>query len=309
MSDAIELRAVEFSYGERLALAGVDLTVHDGECFALLGPNGSGKSTLFRLLTTMAPVQRGEVRVAGCDCRDEPAAVRQRIGVVFQSPSLDPQLTVAENLHCQGALYGLYGAALADRISAVLSDFGLSDRRHERSKTLSGGLKRRVELAKSVLHRPEVLLLDEPSTGLDPGARLDLWQVLMQLRGQGTTILLTTHLLEEAEKADRLAILNHGRVIACDSAPQLRGELGPEVLTVHADDPVEALAVGNALGLEGKIAGQAVWLRGDGLLDAIPEYARRLGDRAHSLTIAQPSLEDVFLARTGSRFFTGEGAR
>jgi ABC-2 type transport system ATP-binding protein len=303
------LHQVVFRYGERQALAGVDLSVAAGECFALLGPNGSGKSTLFRLLTTMSAVQEGRLRVAGFDCRDEPAKVRQRIGVVFQSPSLDPQLTVGENLHCHGVLYGLSGESLNRRAAEVLEEFGIADRTHDRCKTLSGGLKRRVELAKSVLHEPPVLLLDEPSTGLDPAARLELWQVLTKLKDRGTTILLTTHLLEEAERADRLAILHLGRVIACGPATQLRAELGPSVLTVQAEDPARALSIGESLGLNGRVAGQVVWLRGDGLIEAVPEVARQLGSAAQSLTIAQPSLEDVFLARTGSRFYSSEVVR
>jgi len=178
----------------------------------MLGPNGGGKTTLFRILATLLPVQSGHAALMGLDLSSEPQAVRRLIGVTFQSPSVDGKLTVAENLRTQAHMYGLSGSLAASRIDELLGKLGLGDRRHDRVDSLSGGLKRRVEVAKCLLHRPRVLLLDEPSTGLDPGARHDLWEYLSRLRrDEGTTVLVTTHLMEEAERCDRLGILDRGR--------------------------------------------------------------------------------------------------
>ena len=174
-SAAISVSRLVHRYGERLALAGLDLEIERGEIFALLGPNGGGKTTLFRLLSTLIPIQQGAVEVLGYDAARQTREVRERMGVVFQAPSLDKKLTVAENLRHQGHLYGMSGAPLQRRADEMLARLGLAERRGERVETLSGGMRRRVELAKGMLHAPELLLLDEPSTGLDPGARSDLW--------------------------------------------------------------------------------------------------------------------------------------
>ena len=193
----------------RQAIDNLELTIEPGEIFAFLGPNGGGKTTLFRLLSTLIPLQQGRVEILGFDLgRASGRQSAQRIGVVFQAPSLDKKLTVAENIRHQGHLYGLSGRELESRQDEMLGRLGLADRRSERIETLSGGLRRRVELAKGMLHRPRLLLLDEPSTGLDPGARSDLWNYLREVRdADGVTVVLTTHLLEEADRADRIAIL------------------------------------------------------------------------------------------------------
>jgi len=188
-------------YGSRLALSNVNFEVKAGEIFGLLGPNGGGKSTLFRILSTMMVPTDGRAEVAGHDVAREPAAVRRSIGVVFQTQSLDKALTVEENLRAQGHLHGLSGAPLRGRMQQVMERLGLADRRNDIVETLSGGLKRRVEIAKGLLHRPVVLLMDEASTGLDPGARRELWQYVEELRSrEGVTILLTTHILDEADR-------------------------------------------------------------------------------------------------------------
>ena len=179
---AIAARHVFYRYGERLAVDDLSLEVAEGEVFAFLGPNGSGKTTLFRLLSTLIPLQQGEISILGHDLRRETTAVRRQLGVVFQSPSLDKKLTVAENLRHQGRLYGLSTSELASRRDELLAAVGLTERANDLVETLSGGMRRRVELAKSMLHRPRLLLLDEPSTGLDPGARSDLWKYLRQVR-------------------------------------------------------------------------------------------------------------------------------
>ena len=224
-------------YGSRLALSNVNFEVKAGEIFGLLGPNGGGKSTLFRILSTMMAPTGGRAEVAGHDVARDPAAVRRAIGVVFQTQSLDKALTVAENLRAQGHLYGLSGPKLRDRIAQVMERLGLADRRNDIVETLSGGLKRRVEIAKGLLHRPVVLLMDEASTGLDPGARRELWQYVEELRSrEGVTILLTTHILDEADRCDRLALLHQGRVVAEGTPAHLRSRIGGDVVVLSAAD-------------------------------------------------------------------------
>jgi ABC-2 type transport system ATP-binding protein len=269
----------------------------------LLGPNGSGKTTLFRLLSTLVPVQAGRIEVAGIDVAADPLAVRGRIGIVFQSPSLDKKLTVDENIACQAALYGLSGEAFRSRRDEVLRQMKLTDRRGDFCEKLSGGLKRRVELAKGMLHSPTVMLLDEPSTGLDPSARLDLWQSLRGMADEGITVVLTTHLLEEAEKADRLAIMFEGRLIADGTPDSLRSELGDGLITVHAQDldSIETI-LRDELGLETQRLSHQVRIRCEGAPAWVPRIADRLGDRVQSISVGRPGLEDVFIAKTGYHF-------
>lgn len=203
------------SFGDRRALDGISLEVRRGELFCLLGPNGGGKSTLFRILGTLSLPDSGSAVIAGHDVIADAPSVRARLGVVFQSPSLDGKLTILENLRCGGALYGLRGEELESRIRDAAAALNLSDRLDDLVETLSGGLQRRAEIAKCLLIRPEVLLLDEPSTGLDPGARLDLWAALEELRTKhGVTALCTTHLMEEAARADRVGIVSAGKLVA-----------------------------------------------------------------------------------------------
>src|ERR1700682_6042276 len=230
---AIQIVNLEHRYGARRALAGISLQIELGEIFVFLGPNGGGKTTLFRLLSTLVPGQAGDFPILGFDLRRQTQAIRERLGVVFQAPSLDKKLTVVENLMHQGHLYGLSGRVLEARQNEMLARLGLADRAGERAETLSGGLRRRVELAKGMLHRPRLLLLDEPSTGLDPGARSDLGNYLREVRSQaGVTIVLTTHLLDEAERADRIAILNAGELVAWGAPDELRSTVGGDSITI-----------------------------------------------------------------------------
>ncbi len=303
---ALETSRLVHRYGERTALAGLDLEVAAGEIFALLGPNGGGKTTLFRLLSTLIPIQSGSARLLGYDVARQTAEVQRRIGVVFQAPSLDKKLTVAENLHHQGHLYGLSGGELRQRADEMLDRLRLADRRRDLVETLSGGLRRRVELAKGLLHRPRLLLLDEPSTGLDPGARSDLWDYLQQIRrDDGVTVVLTTHLLEEADKADRLAILNAGSLVALDTPDRLRASVGGDTLTIETDRPEElAAAIGERFDVPAAVVDGSVRLeRPDGhqwvarLVEAFP-------GRLASIKLGKPTLEDVFIARTGHKFWS-----
>jgi ABC-2 type transport system ATP-binding protein len=298
-----DARGVHHQYGDHVALNGVDYVARAGEVSALLGPNGSGKTTLFRLLCTLLPLQRGQITIAGMDAARDPLAVRRQIGIVFQSPSLDKKLTVEENIACQGALYGITGTELKRRRDELLAEFQLADRRRDLCESLSGGLKRRVELAKGMLHRPALLLLDEPSTGLDPAARLGLWQSLTEMAARGTAVILTTHLLEEADKADRVAILAQGSVIAEGTPGQLRAEMGQGIITIVSNE-IEAVQrlLRDELGLDPQRMHHQLRLQSQQPAALVPKLAETLGDRAQSISIGRPSLEDVFIAKTGDLF-------
>lgn len=285
------------------ALQGIDLAVGRGEVVALLGPNGSGKTTLFRLLCTLLPLQQGVIRIGGCDVRTDPLGVRGRVGIVFQSPSLDGKLTVDENIAFQASLYGIDRATMTRRRDELLRRLGLSDRRAERCETLSGGLKRRAELAKGMLHRPPLLLLDEPSTGLDPTARQQLWEAVRGMADSGVAVVLTTHLLEEAEKSDRVVILANGRKIAEGPPAQLRRSLGGGFVTLTGENPSElARELSEELGLEAQSLRHQVRIHSDAPAALVPGLADRFGDRIETMTIGRPTLEDVFIAHTGHRF-------
>jgi ABC-2 type transport system ATP-binding protein len=230
---------ISHRYGSRVALSNVTFQVKQGEIFGLLGPNGGGKSTLFRILSTMMVPTEGTATVAGCDVVRQSAEVRRRIGVVFQTQSLDKALTVGENLRSQGHLHGLSGATLRDRMEAAMKRLAILDRRNEVVEKLSGGLKRRVEIAKALLHKPQVLIMDEASTGLDPGARRELSQYVHELRDtEGVTIVLTTHILDEAERCDRLVLLHQGKIVAQGTPADLRSRVGGgHVVVLEAVDP------------------------------------------------------------------------
>jgi ABC-2 type transport system ATP-binding protein len=309
---AVEAQGVEYSYrsrkrGVHKALAGLSFQVAPGEVFGFLGPNGGGKTTLFRILATLARPHAGSVRVFGADLAAS-SAVRRLLGVVFQNPSLDVHLTVRENLLHQGHLYGVRGRDLDTRISAALERFGLAERRDQRAMELSGGLRRRVEIAKSLLHGPRLLLLDEPSTGLDPGARRDLWTTLEGLRGEGVTVLLTTHFMEEGDRCDRLALIDRGALVAEGSPAALKEEIGGDVVTLTGSDP-EGLARDIAARfpeLTPAVRDGAVRLERDRGHELVARLIEALPGRVDAVTVARPTLEDVFLHRTGRRLYGGE---
>jgi ABC-2 type transport system ATP-binding protein len=304
---AVRVEGLAHRYGERQALAGVSFSVEPREIFGLLGPNGGGKTTLFRILSTLLPVQAGSVQALGLDVQANPAAVRSRIGVTFQSPSLDRKLTVQENLKHQGHLYGLSGRKLSGRIDRLLAQFGLTDRRSHKVESLSGGLQRRVEIAKGLLHDPQLLLLDEPSTGLDPGARHDLWQHLQQLRADaGVTVLVTTHLMEEAERCDRLAILDRGHVVALGSPDELRRSVGGDCITLQSPHPAElARKIGERFGITPQPLGGALRIERTRGHDLLRELMEAFPDDVTSAALGRPTLEDVFIQRTGHQFWEG----
>ena len=301
---AVAVRDLTHRYGERTALDRLTFDVAPGEIFGLLGPNGGGKSTLFRILATLLPVAPGRAAVHGFDVAARPDAVRGVLGVTFQSPALDAKLTVGENLRYAGQLYGLRGRTLRDRIAEVAGRLHVGDRLKDYAEELSGGLKRRVEIAKGLLHAPRVLLLDEPSTGLDPTARFDLWRFLAELReAEGVTVLVTTHLMEEAERCDRLGILDEGTLVALGTPDDLRAEVGGDVLTFAADEPREfAAELGRRFGVEPAVVDRAVRVEaGDGA-DLLRSVMAELGDSVRTVTLGRPTLEDVFTARTGRAF-------
>lgn len=303
MSEPLEIDRLRRAFGERVALDGVTFSVREGEIFGLLGPNGGGKTTTFRILSTLLRPSGGAASVCGRDVVADAAAVRQCLGVVFQSPSLDPQLTVAENLRYGGNLYGLRGSALEERLREMAEALRVADRLEERVKVLSGGLQRRVEIAKSLLPRPKLLLLDEPSTGLDPVARVDLWSILEQLRSRfGMTVVLTTHLMDEAERCDRVAILHHGKLLACDTPDALRATVGGDVLTLTGRD-ADALAekLQAAFGWSASVQEGVVRLETPRAHEQVARVVEAFPGEILSVTAGRPTLEDVFVHLTGER--------
>jgi len=289
-------------YGSRVALSNVSFEVKAGEIFGLLGPNGGGKSTLFRILSTMMAPTAGRAEVAGHDVAREAAAVRRSCGVVFQTHSLDKALTVAENLRSQGHLHGMSGAALRDRMEQVMTRLGLADRRNELVETLSGGLKRRVEIAKGLLHRPVVLLMDEASTGLDPGARRELWQYVEELRSrEGVTILLTTHILDEADRCDRLALLHRGQVVAEGTPADLRSRIGGDVVVLEAADAAGlAGQIETRFGLKASVMDSVLRIEISNGHRFITEVVEAFPGAIQSVGLHKPTLEDVFVHQTGA---------
>jgi ABC-2 type transport system ATP-binding protein len=282
-------------YGERLALDRVSFTVQRGELFGLLGPNGGGKTTLFRILTTLMKPTAGQVLMDGGPMD------RHRFGVVFQSPSLDKKLTVAENLRHHGHIYGLSGALLRQRMDELLTRFGLADRRNEFVEKLSGGLRRRVELAKGLLNKPALLLLDEPSTGLDPRARRELGDYLAELRAKdGVTVLLTTHIMEEADRCDRLAILDRGRLVALDKPAALKERVGGDVITVEPARLREAIE--KRFGVKASVVDNTVRIERPRGHEFVPALVEAFPGEINSVSVGKPTLEDVFIHLTGHRF-------
>ena len=306
---AIEIAALEHRYGSREALRGVELSIRTGEIFALLGPNGGGKTTLFKVLSTLAPVQRGQVTVLGHDLTRSRNAVRHRLGVVFQNPGLDPKLTVRENLVHHGHLHGLRGRDLHARAAGLLERFDVADRSGDLVETLSGGLARRTELARALLHRPELLLLDEPSTGLDPGARRDFFALLRELRDRDrVTVVLTTHHIEEADRADRVAVLDRGSIVALGTPDALKRNVGGDVVAVEAEDP-EALrrTVLERFGIEARVVSGTLRIERPRGHELVRDLVEAFGREIRSVSFGRPTLEDVFVHVTGREFAAGEG--
>jgi ABC-2 type transport system ATP-binding protein len=300
------------------ALDGLSLVAPRGTIFALAGPNGAGKSTTVKILTTLSRPDAGDARVAGVDVLRRPDRVRLRIGVVGQKTGATPEATGRENLAMQGEIYGLAGRALKQRIAELLERFQLRDAADRPTRTYSGGMRRRLDVALGLVHRPEVLFLDEPTTGLDPEARTDLWQEIERLAGsEQMTILLTTHYLEEADRlADQLAVVDRGRIVAQGAPEELKSELRGDAIQVELAEADGAARVEDALhaipGLSELFSDQRlVRARAEHGARAIPAVLAALereGLTVASVTVLRPSLDDVYLRHAG-RVYAGETAK
>jgi ABC-2 type transport system ATP-binding protein len=298
---AVDIRGVTYRYGTHVALRDVTLAVAPGTLYGVLGPNGSGKTTLFRILSTLMPPSEGTARVFGVDATQDPDAVRRRLGVVFQDAALDEALTVRENLRFQAALYDLHGADRRERIDALLDRLDVADRADDAVSDLSGGLRRRVDLARGLLHRPDLLLLDEPTTGLDPNARRAFWTAAGRLReAEGTTLLVATHLMDEAERCDRVGILSDGALVADDAPGALKAALGDETLWLETDDPTTLRTrIDAQFGVSTRVVGTMVQAAPSDPPAFLASLYDALGDRIRSATIRAPTLEDVFMVHAG----------
>jgi ABC-2 type transport system ATP-binding protein len=299
--DVITVRGLVKRYGPVEAVRGIDLDVHRGEIFGFLGPNGAGKSTTISILCTLVDKTAGSATVAGWDVARHPQEVRSRIGLVFQDPSLDNQLTARQNLYFHALAYGVPRHQRSERIRAALEMVGLEDRADVQVITYSGGMKRRLEIARGVLHHPEVLFLDEPTIGLDPQTRATVWDHLREIRAQtGTTIFMTTHYMEEAEWCDRIAVIDHGRIVALGTPDELKDQMGGDVVVVTTSDNQRAAEqITSRMG--------AAVTSDDGTLrvdvpngpEFVPQLVRALDVEVKTVTVRRPSLDDVFLKLTG----------
>ncbi|MGE5553490.1 MAG: ATP-binding cassette domain-containing protein [Betaproteobacteria bacterium] len=299
--DAIVVEGLRKEFGKLVAVRGVSLTVRSGEIFGFLGPNGAGKSTTIKMLCTLLKPSGGRARLAGYDILSQPDAVRRSIGLVFQDPSLDERLTAAENLYFHSILYGVPAADRKKRMEEVLRMVGLFDRRNDLVKTFSGGMKRRLEIARGLLHYPTVLFLDEPTVGLDPQTRAHIWGYLHQIRArEGMTIFLTTHYMDEAENCDRIAIMDHGELVATDTPAELKRLVGGDLITVRSEDDdrlaadlqttYRATPVQTPEGLRFEVE------NGE---EFIPHFVAAEHGRIKAISLRKPTLDDVFLKLTG----------
>ena len=316
MSVAIEARDLVKTYPPEVrALDGLSLSVQGGTIFALLGPNGAGKSTTVRILTTLSRPDTGSARVAGIDVLSDPTGVRRSIGVVGQKHGGDPEASARENLVLQGEFHGIRGAELRRRVAEALERFGLTDAADRQTKGFSGGMQRRLDVAMGLLHRPSVLFLDEPTTGLDPEARADMWQEIERLAGEDQmTILLSTHYLEEADRlASRLAIVDRGRIVVEGTPDELKKDPRGDTITVElagSDGAAAQLALERVEALvEVELDGRALRARANNAAGAIPAVLAALeshGVKAASVTLSRPSLDDVYLRHAGHAFHTSD---
>jgi ABC-2 type transport system ATP-binding protein len=302
VDSAVEVRGLTKRYGQLVAVDDVSFDVHRGEIFGFLGPNGAGKSTTIKMLCTLVDPSAGTATVAGHDVRREQGAVRRNIGLVFQDPTLDQYLTADQNLRMHAELYGVPRAALAGRMTQVLEMVGLADRRSALVSTYSGGMKRRLEIARGLLHAPHVLFLDEPTVGLDPQTRSSIWRYINDLRRrEDITIFLTTHYMDEAEYCDRIAIMDHGRIVVLDTPEALKAAVGEDRVQITTDDDDAALAaLEKQFGITGRFAEGQVMFSVPSGEKFVPRLFSELGIAIRSVSVSRPSLDDVFMAHTGT---------
>ena len=298
---AIEAHDLQKRYEEIEAVRGVSFRVAPGEVFGFLGPNGAGKSTTISMLCTLARPSGGQATVAGFDVVTHQAEVRRRIGLVFQDTTLDDYLTAEENLRFHAELYGVPRAEVAGRMRTVLEMVELWDRRHGVVRTFSGGMKRRLEIARGLLHSPRVLFLDEPTLGLDPQTRLHIWEYLRELkRREGITMFLTTHYMEEAEYCDRIAIIDHGLIVTVDTPEALKASVGADRIQLRTEDDAAAVdQLREHFGLEATITEGSVTVHVQGGEEFVPRLFAQLPVPIRSVSVARPTLDDVFLSYTG----------
>jgi ABC-2 type transport system ATP-binding protein len=301
-SSAIEVEALVKTYGEVEAVRGVSFTVARGEVFGFLGPNGAGKSTTINMLCTLARPTSGTGRVSGFDIVGERDDVRRHIGLVFQDPTLDGHLTATQNLRLHADLYDIDPGAIPARIDQMLEMVGLADRRDQAVMTFSGGMKRRLEIARGLMHSPRVLFLDEPTIGLDPQTRSAIWRYIRALQeSEGTTIFMTTHYMDEAEYCARIAIMDRGKIVVLDAPEALKAGVGADRVVLGTDDDVAALAaLRDRFGIEATTAEGAVTFHVASGEAFVPRLFAELGVGITSVTVARPTLDDVFMRYTGS---------
>jgi ABC-2 type transport system ATP-binding protein len=307
---AVEVRGLVKRYGDIEAVAGIDLAVRPGETFGFLGPNGAGKSTTIGILCTLVKPTGGSALVAGYDVVRQRSEVRRNIGLVFQDSTLDLYLTAEQNLRFHAELYGVPRHLLDDRLQRVLTMVGLWERRSSRVATFSGGMRRRLEIARGLLHSPRVLFLDEPTVGLDPQTRSSIWTYIHELRQQeDITIFLTTHYMDEAEHCDRIAIINAGEIVVVDTPEALKASVGKDRVQIQtADDPAAIAALGARFGLEAAMHDGEVTFSVAGGEQFVPRLFAELGVPIRSVSLARPSLDDVFLSYTGKTIRDAEAS-
>jgi len=288
-------------FGELVAVDDVSFTVAPGEIFGFLGPNGSGKTTTINILCTLSKPTSGRAIIHGFDVVHQQSQVRQSIGLVFQDPSLDERLSGLQNLRFHALVYNVPAAVRGERIEQVLKMVELWDRRHNQVRYYSGGMKRRLEIARGLLHHPEVLFLDEPTLGLDPQTRNRIWEYILELRQrEGTTVFLTTHYMDEAEEADRIAIIDHGRLVAVDTPERLKKIVGRDIVSVKTDDDDKAAEeIRLRYRTEVRRDSDSLTFEIASGEEFLPAFIREFGTRILSVGLRRPSLDDAFLKLTG----------
>ena len=297
----IEVESLTKKYGDLTAVNNVSFTVKPGEIFGFLGPNGAGKTTTINILCTLTKPASGQASIAGLDVVHRQSQVRQMIGLVFQDPSLDERLSALQNLRFHALVYSVPASVREQRIEQFLKMMELWDKRHNKVQTFSGGMKRRLELARGLLHHPRVLFLDEPTLGLDPQTRNRMWEYILELRRQeATTIFLTTHYMDEAEKADRIAVIDYGKLIAMDTPAKLKRMVGKDIVSLKTDDNDKAMAeIKRRYQIEARRDGDGLCFEVANGEEFLPVILREFSTLIVSVSMRRPSLDDVFLKLTG----------
>jgi len=307
---AVEVDGLVKRFGELEAVKGIGFTVRPGEIFGFLGPNGAGKSTTISMLCTLLKPTAGAARVAGYDVVTQRDDVRRNIGLVFQDPTLDGYLTGEQNLRFHADLYGVPRSLFPERLRQVLEMVNLWDRRGDRVETYSGGMKRRLEIARGLLHSPRVLFLDEPTVGLDPQTRSSIWEYIRQLRDtEEITIFMTTHYMDEAEYCDRIAIIDSGKIVALDTPEALKASVGKDRVQINTDDDEATIAaLKERFDLEAAVHEGAVTFAVPSGGEFVPRLFAELGIPIKSVSVSRPSLDDVFMSYTGNTIRDAEGS-